>query len=183
MEVGAIRFDEADWRAYDSVHYDAGLNQHFLAVMLTQEECARQVTTGGGRSASHSHGWARYEDLAHPISAGKTNRRSRFVQYRKSVVLVSLFDGIGGGRVAMDKLKDEFSVVATLSSEKDPNAKAVVQRYDSTIVELPDVQDIDRVVVWKQILGNARIREAMQCTYYPDELQVIVIAGEFNIMP
>ena len=174
--MGAVRFDETDWRDYDSVHYDAGLNQHFLAVRLTDGECARQAAAGGGRQAC-THGWARYEDLAHPISAGKTSRRSRFVQYRKSVVLISLFDGIGGGRVAMDKLSDEFNVVATFSSEKDPNAKAVVQRYDPTIVELPDVQDIDRVVVWKQILGNARVREAMQCTYYPDDLQFLVIAG------
>ena len=171
VPVGAIRFDETVWRVYDSVHYDTGLNQHFLAVRLTDEE-RRQA-------ASITHGWARYEDLDknHPISAGKTSRRSRFVQYRKSVVLISLFDGICGGRVAMDRLPDHFNVVATFSSEKDANAKAVVHRYDPTIVELPDVQDIDRVVVWKQILGNAKVREAMQCTYYPDDLQFIVLAG------
>ena len=174
--IGQIRHSETEWRSYASVHYDEGRNEHFLEIALTGEERRKAAAASPGRQAP-THGWARCENIAKPIPLNKTVQESRFVQRRKSVVLISLFDGIGGGRVAIDGLRQEYNVVAAFSSEKDRTAKAVVQRYDPTIVELPHVEKIDHVVVRRMIFGDRRVREAVQCSAYGDELHFIVIAG------
>ena len=174
--TGQIRHTETEWRSYTSVYYDEARNEHFLEIALTGEERRKAAAASPARQAP-THGWARYENIAKPIPPNKTVRESRFVQRRKSVVLISLFDGIGGGRLALDGLRQEYNVVATFSSEKDRTAKAVVQRYDPTIVDLPDVEKIDHEVVRRVIFGNRRVREAVQCAAYGDELHFIVIAG------
>ena len=124
--------------------------------------------------------WARYEDKWTPIANGKVVHRGRFRVQRQvmRVVLISLFDGIGGARVALDRMKDEFEVIASFSSEKDEYAHRVVQQYAPDTIELGDIEKITRKTVRDKIIMNKKFLKFNQLTYWDDEkLHVLVIAG------
>mmetsp|Transcript_31095 Transcript_31095/g.68887 ORF Transcript_31095/g.68887 Transcript_31095/m.68887 type:complete len:567 (-) Transcript_31095:106-1806(-) len=184
LQVGAVErtcnsIDEPEWREYDGVVFDEVTGLHHLRIKLNETERKHYASRNYASPPPHqvTHGWAYYEYTAKPIPKNKSRREPRFVLYHKPVVLISLFDGIGGGRVAIDKLPEQYSVVASFSSEKNDTAKAVVKRYDARTVELPNIEEIDHAVVVKKIFGNKAVREAMSCASYGDELHFLIIAG------
>ncbi|CAK0842773.1 unnamed protein product, partial [Prorocentrum cordatum] len=86
--------------------------------------------------------------LPHGVEAAKASRRRQVGRLQDEGVLLSLFDGIGGGRRALDMLG--LSVAVYAASETDPEACRVVKYAWPDVVELGDVtklsaQDIAKI--------------------------------------
>ena len=82
------------------------------------------------------------------------------------VLLLSLFDGIGGARRALERLR--LSVCLYLSVELDPGAMHVVREAWAEVIELGDVCAVGRLVLGPLFSKGAE----MGC-------QVVVCAGGF----
>ena len=98
------------------------VRMNFRAELHPQVTCSDASTTGGGICASS--GLTVFGDLA---SMGFLRGHNPEDRKEHRVLVVSLFDGIGALRVALDLL--EVDVVGYVSVEKDARAKRVVESY------------------------------------------------------
>ena len=166
IQVGKITWKE-DWREYSGVSPKMGL--HYLRILLTEKE--------RGKFPGATHGWALFEDTSSTLAHGKDCRRSRFFLFRKPIVLLSLFDGIGGARVALESLPSHFQVIRAFSSEVCKTAKAVSHRNFTDTIDLGDIRNIDQTTICRKILGNKKVAQYRKFSVWDDELHFVIIAG------
>mmetsp|Transcript_27897 Transcript_27897/g.81951 ORF Transcript_27897/g.81951 Transcript_27897/m.81951 type:complete len:631 (-) Transcript_27897:164-2056(-) len=170
---------EGKWREYTHVEFKGGI--HYLRIRLTNSEISRQAALDrdGTTTSRVVHGWATFERTDAPpiIPDGKDYLCSQFYVHRKPTVLLNLFDGIGGGRVAIEALEDRYTVVRSFSSEIDKAAKIVVKHSFPDTVDLGSVDQIHRHTIARRILGDKDVDKIRRCAVWDDEVHFLVIAG------
>jgi len=200
--VGSIHSDEENVREYDDVKFDG--EYHYIHIQLTLEErieCSKNpilIEQGLQNSeygvnerklllrlylilfsfCSVTHGWSRYEQKDSKIF-GKDVHKSRFRIYGRAipVILISLFDGIGGARFALNKM-EEYNIISSFSSEKNRYAKKLVQKHFEKTIDLGQVEQITNSAVSKKILENYEYGQFQRKIYWDDEkVHFIIIAG------
>lgn len=198
VKVGSIDAENNEWRWFSTVVFcDRGRrgNYHEIRVDLTVHEREKIQQT---YHWTVRYGFVTFEDRS---KANITSSKSavdwsalpgRFMFYTKPVVLISLFDGIGGARVALDGLCHQknhndnhsdnissplYRIVRSFSSEKMESAKAVAQQYAPDTVELGDIRNISRTMLHRRVLQDDTVAHYIKHRHWADELHFVVIAG------
>ena len=131
-------------------------------------------------------GWCLFEDIRivqtkyeFKFKDGYNTHPCRFNFYLKPVILISLFDGIGGARVAIDRIKDRWNVLRSFVCENDAYAKAINDRHwkQKDSVDLGDIECITKATVESRILHDKYVKEYRSLAPHYDALHYILIAG------
>ena len=132
------------------------------------------------------YGWCLFEDIriaqtkyGFKFKDGYDTHPGRFNFYLKPVILISLFDGIGGARVAMDRVKDRFNILRSFVCENDEYAKAIHDRHwkGKDSVDLGDIECITKATIESRIYNDRYVKEYRRLAPHYDSLHYIIIAG------
>ena len=128
------------------------VRMNFRTELHPQVTCSDASSSGGGICASS--GLTMFGELA---STGALRGHNPEDRKEDRVLVVSLFDGIGALRVALDLL--QVDVVGYISVEKDARAKRVVESVFPQAIFVDDVEQVDDKMVaeWVSLFSQCSL--------------------------
>lgn len=99
-------------------------------------------------------------DFPHSYASKTTDPKRIRSEGRVPVVLISLFDGIGGALMALEGMQDKFVVLKAFYSEIDSNAREVTTSYFSENFEdLGSVEHISGELLEEKVFDDPLLKQ------------------------